>query len=59
MCFDAGVRHQGYERMQPFTIKNGYKMAKAYQNGLVIDSVGGQSRQDSNYIYQAAPSEPR
>ncbi len=37
-----GETLSGYERMQPFTIKNGYKMAKAYQNGLVIDSVAAE-----------------
>ena len=49
-----GETLSGYERMQPFTIKNGYKMAKAYQNGLVIDSVGGGACQIATTLYQAA-----
>ena len=49
-----GETISGYERMQPFTIKNGYKMAKAYQNGLVVDSVGGGACQIATTLYQAA-----
>ena len=49
-----GETLSGYERMQPFTINNGYKMAKAYQNGLVIDSVGGGACQIATTLYQAA-----
>ena len=49
-----GETISGYEQMHPFTIKNGYKMAKAYQNGLVVDSVGGGACQIATTLYQAA-----
>mgnify|MGYP000845848023 CR=1 FL=1 len=49
-----GETLSGYEKMQPFTIENGYKMAKAYQDGLVIDSVGGGACQIATTLYQAA-----
>ena len=31
----------GYECLQPFTTSNGYKTAAAYENGKVVDSIGG------------------
>ena len=31
----------GYECLQPFTTANGYKTAAAYENGQVVDSIGG------------------
>ena len=31
----------GYECLQPFTLENGYKTAAAYENGQVVDSIGG------------------
>lgn len=49
-----GETLSGYARMQPFTTKNGYKMAKAYQDGLVIDSVGGGACQIATTLYNAA-----
>lgn len=49
-----GETISGYERMHPFTINNGYKMAKAYENGLVVDSVGGGACQIATTLYQAA-----
>ena len=36
-----GETLSGYECMQPFTTANGYATAAAYENGQVVDSVGG------------------
>ena len=36
-----GETLSGYECMHPFTIENGYFTAAAYENGQVVDSVGG------------------
>lgn len=49
-----GETLSGYEKMHPFTIKNGYKMAKAYENGLVVDSVGGGACQIATTLYEAS-----
>ena len=49
-----GETISGYERMHPFTVSNGYKMAKAYQDGLVVDSVGGGACQIATTLYEAA-----
>ena len=49
-----GETISGYERMQPFTIKNGYKMAKAYLYVFFVDSVGGGACQIATTLYQAA-----
>lgn len=49
-----GETLSGYEKMHPFTIKNGYKMAKAYANGLVVDSVGGGACQIATTLYEAS-----
>ena len=44
----------GYEQMQPFTAANGYQIAHAYENGRVVDSVGGGSCQIATTLYNAA-----
>ena len=44
----------GYECMQPFTTSNGYATAAAYENGMVVDSVGGGVCQISTTLYNAA-----
>lgn len=49
-----GETISGYERMHPFTVSNGYKVAKAYQDGLVVDSVGGGACQIATTLYEAA-----
>ena len=36
-----GETLSGYEFMHPFTTENGYRIAHAYENGQVVDSVGG------------------
>ena len=43
----------GYECLQPFTIENGYKTAAAYENGQVVDSIGGGVCQVSSTMYNA------
>ena len=44
----------GYECLQPFTTENGYKTAAAYENGQVVDSVGGGVCQIATTLYNAA-----
>lgn len=44
----------GYECLQPFTTANGYKTAAAYENGQVVDSIGGGVCQISTTLYNAA-----
>lgn len=44
----------GYECMHPFTTSNGYATAAAYENGQVVDSVGGGVCQISTTLYNAA-----
>ena len=36
-----GETLSGYECLQPFTAENGYKNAATYENGQVVDSIGG------------------
>lgn len=44
----------GYECMQPFTKANGYQNAAAYENGQVVDSIGGGVCQIATTIYNTA-----
>ncbi len=44
----------GYECLQPFTEENGYQTAAAYENGQVVDSIGGGVCQISTTLYNAA-----
>lgn len=44
----------GYQCLQPFTNANGYKTAAAYENGQVVDSIGGGVCQISTTLYNAA-----
>ena len=44
----------GYENMKPFTAENGYQIAHAYENGQVVDSVGGGACQIASTLYNAA-----
>ena len=44
----------GYECLQPFTTANGYKTAAAYENGQVVDSVGGGVCQLATTLYNAS-----
>lgn len=48
-----GEIFSGYEKMAPFTTSNGYAAAGAYQNGVVIESVGGGACQIATTIYNA------
>lgn len=49
-----GETLSGYECMQPFTRANGYATAAAYENGQVVDSVGGGVCQISTTLYNAS-----
>lgn len=49
-----GETLSGYECLQPFTTENGYKAAAAYENGQVVDSIGGGVCQISTTLYNAA-----
>lgn len=49
-----GQMLSGYECMQPFTTANGYATAAAYENGQVVDSVGGGVCQISTTLYNTA-----
>lgn len=42
-----------YEAVSPFTEANGYHMAGAYENGMVVDSIGGGICQVSTTLYNA------
>jgi vancomycin resistance protein YoaR len=48
-----GETLSGYECMHPFTRGNGYATAKAYENGQVVDSVGGGVCQIATTLYNA------
>jgi len=49
-----GETLSGYDCMHPFTVGNGYATAAAYENGQVVDSVGGGVCQIATTIYNAA-----
>lgn len=49
-----GETLSGYECLQPFTTANGYKSAAAYENGQVVDSIGGGVCQIATTLYNAA-----
>ncbi len=49
-----GETLSGYACMQPFTTANGYAVAAAYENGRVVDSVGGGVCQIATTLYNAA-----
>lgn len=49
-----GETLSGYELMHPFTVANGYKTAGAYENGRVVDSVGGGVCQIATTLYNAS-----
>ena len=44
----------GYECLQPFTTANGYRTASAYENGRVVDSIGGGVCQLATTLYDAS-----
>lgn len=49
-----GETISGYECMHPFTTENGYFTAAAYENGRVVDSIGGGVCQIATTLYNAA-----
>ena len=48
-----GEEFSGYAWLAPFTIANGYRSAAAYENGQVVDSIGGGVCQISTTLYNA------
>ncbi|MCM1102248.1 MAG: VanW family protein [Clostridium sp.] len=48
-----GEEFSTYEKVSPFTEKNGYYMAGSYLNGKVVDSLGGGICQVSTTLYNA------
>ncbi|MDR1765534.1 MAG: VanW family protein [Lachnospiraceae bacterium] len=48
-----GETLSGYECMAPFTKDNGYMSAGAYENGVVVDSIGGGVCQIATTLYNA------
>lgn len=49
-----GEMLSGYENMHPFTVANGYQIAHAFENGQVVDSVGGGACQIATTLYNAS-----
>lgn len=49
-----GQTLSGYECLQPFTKENGYMAAAAYENGQVVDSIGGGVCQIATTLYNTA-----
>lgn len=49
-----GEELSGYECLQPFTTANGYKTASAYENGQVVDSIGGGVCQLATTLYNTS-----
>ena len=49
-----GETLSGYECLQPLTTANGYKSAASYENGRVVDSIGGGVCQLATTLYNAA-----
>lgn len=49
-----GETLSGYECLQPFTTANGYRAAAAYENGQVVDSIGGGVCQIATTLYNMA-----
>lgn len=49
-----GEELSGYECLQPFTTANGYKTAAAYENGQVVDSIGGGVCQLATTLYNTS-----
>lgn len=48
-----GEEFSAYKMLTPFTKENGYFVAGAYSNGIVIDSVGGGACQVTTTLYNA------
>lgn len=49
-----GETLSGYECLHPFTEDNGYRAAASYENGQVVDSIGGGVCQISTTLYNAS-----
>jgi len=48
-----GEQFSVLEHLVPFTAQNGYQLAGSYQNGLVVDTLGGGICQVSSTLYNA------
>jgi vancomycin resistance protein YoaR len=48
-----GEVFSAHDTLAPFTVENGYEVAGAYLNGVVVDSVGGGACQVSTTLYNA------
>lgn len=48
-----GEEFSTYAKIAPYTYENGYRVGKAYSNGMVIDSIGGGVCQVSSTLYNA------
>lgn len=49
-----GEEFSAYQCLAPFTVANGYASASAYENGRVVDSIGGGACQLCTTLYNAA-----
>ncbi|NLJ90574.1 MAG: hypothetical protein GX323_06710 [Clostridiales bacterium] len=49
-----GEEFNAYDVLAPFTISNGYSVGGAYENGRLVDSIGGGACQVTTTLYNAA-----
>lgn len=49
-----GDEFNSYDKLTPFTIKNGYSIGGAYVSGKLVDSIGGGACQVTTTLYNAA-----
>ncbi|NMB44184.1 MAG: hypothetical protein GX995_08665 [Clostridiales bacterium] len=49
-----GDEFNAYDKLAPFTISNGYSVGGAYENGRLVDSIGGGACQVTTTLYNAA-----
>lgn len=49
-----GEEFNAYDKLTPFTTKNGYSVGGAYANGKLVDSIGGGACQVTTTLYNAA-----
>ncbi len=49
-----GEEFNAYDILAPFTISNGYSVGGAYENGMLVDSIGGGACQVTTTLYNAA-----
>ena len=49
-----GDEFNAYDILAPFTISNGYSVGGAYENGMLVDSIGGGACQVTTTLYNSA-----